>query len=318
MFSQIHTSYGFTKNYQSTERKLFYINGNKIKKGNYYNPSDGTSISTTKELAMKKSYSEYLERFLLGVGGFTAEGKYISYGKTSAYGYIDTTGTATGIESCQILKKALSELIEKNELFFLWYTDIGERLNVELSNEQKQLIKSLNFRADEHLCLATRNLSNYYTVITISLYKRQITGCGISCNQTIEEAVKKSIIENKIIEWQNYQNEDSRFYQSVPKDKEKIYDFIFSKIEKRNSYHCEEGIDNLIQKKLMLNKDIPFPEVVILNGKNNHKNNVKTIKLVSKHLLNCLPSKRLIRLSKKQKIISNIDYNATEFDCFLV
>lgn len=58
--------------------------------------------------------------------------------------------------------------------------------------------------------------------------------------------------------------------------------------------------------------------MAILNGKNNHKNNVKTIKLVSKYLLNCLPSRRLIRLSEKQKIISIIDYNATEFDCFLV
>ncbi|HFX3760713.1 TPA: hypothetical protein ACIECU_002508 [Enterococcus faecium] len=202
--------------------------------------------------------------------------------------------------------------------FFLWYTDIGERFNVELSNEQKHLIKKLNFRADEHLCIAIRNLSNYYTVITISLYKRQITGCGISCDYTVEGATKKAIIENKIIEWQNYQNKDSRFYESIPKDKEKIYEFIFSKIEKSNIYHCVDSVDNLIQEKLLLSKNIPFPEVVILNGKNNYKNNVKTIKLVSKYLLNCLPSKRLIKLSEKQKIISSIDIDTTEFDCFLV
>ena len=136
MFSNIHYAYGFSKNFQLNDSKLFYINGDRIKKENYYYPSDGTSISISKELSMRKSYSEYLERFLLSVGGYTHDGTYVSYGENTNYGYIDTTGTATGINSKQVIHKALKELIEKNELFYFWYTNIGERLRIELSNKQ--------------------------------------------------------------------------------------------------------------------------------------------------------------------------------------
>lgn len=88
MFEKMHYNYGISSSVQKNYWTLFYINGNKIKRGDYYNPSDGTSVCTEKELAMKKSYSEYQERFLLGVGGMIAEASLLLTVKLKSMGLL--------------------------------------------------------------------------------------------------------------------------------------------------------------------------------------------------------------------------------------
>ncbi|MGX7412760.1 YcaO-like family protein [Enterococcus caccae] len=314
IFSKIYQEYGVSNSFEINKWKLFYLNGKKLKIGNYYFPSDGTAINRTKELSIRKSYSEYLERFRLGIGGYTDSGVHITYGENDVYGYIDTTGTATGTMSSQLIYKGLSELIEKNELFLFWYTSDGERLQIQLSPKELELIRDLNFIAIEHKIFAIRNLSNFYTVIVISFSNKQITGCGIACENSIEVAVEKAILENKLSEWQHYKNPNSKFYSDTCQNIEAIYDYINYLSNHTQQYLCH-NYDSVTQN-LVLEEKIQRPEIVLL-GKS-QCDNEKTVKLVSRYLLNCIPSKEYLLLSTKQLILKGIDFNSAPMDCLLI
>ncbi len=66
-----------------------------------------------------------------------------------------------------------------------------------------------------------------------------------------------------------------------------------------------------------MREDILTPEIILLN---NRLGKSKTIKIVSKYFLNCIPSKEFIELSKGQGILQDININLKDFqvDCFIV
>lgn len=162
-----------------------------------------------------------------------------------------------------------------------------------------------------------KNFSNYYTVITLSRFENQITGCGISCSDSIETALNNALVENKLIEWQNFKNNASKFYDYTSKHIVEISQFIDLKFNLEKSYTCNTKVDFLGDKDIILREDILTPEIILLN---NRLGKSKTIKIVSKYFLNCIPSKEFIELSKGQGILQDININLKDFqvDCFIV
>lgn len=314
MFLNLNSSFGITSMCVTDQWHIGYLNGAKVRKDNYYYPGSGTAISNKQQLTFKKMYSEYLERFLLSIGGYTRNGTYITYGENIKYGYIDTIGTATGESFTKIINKALRELIEKNELLIFWYSERFNGYKVNFSQFDNKLIKDLNFIANEHHAIALKTFSNYYTVITLSFLDRQLTGCGMSCNFSIEKALHESLLENKLIEWQNFKNDCSKFYHNIQSENKITYDYLIMRTKKAKSIISKK--DKISHIDIILNKDIPFPEIVLLNKKGNLK--TKTIKLVSDFFINCVPNNKNILLSTNQGVFQSININNDAPDCHLV
>lgn len=311
MFCKINENYGTTHNFGTKAWKIGYLNGLQLKKGRYYYPNDGTSIGRNKSIVLRKMYSEYLERYRLGVGGVTRSGNYISYGNNNLYGFIDTTGTATGIASEFIIDKALRELIEKNELFNFWFTERGLRYLITPSKKEKKLIDDLNFVADNHIIIGIKSISNFFTVIVISFKDKVVTGCGIACESNLKKGIKKALLENKLIEWQQYKNPNSDFYKRASSLGDQVHEFIISK----KYQYPFPPVTEQIERWVKLEKNIPKPEVIIL-GKN--IDNTVSIKLISEYLLNCIPKKIYLKDSSTQLITSGINIDTTGIDCILV
>lgn len=311
MFCKINENYGMTHNFSGKSWKIGYLNGLQLKKGRYYYPSDGTSIGRNKSIVLRKFYSEYLERYRLGIGGVTQSGNYISYGYNKFYGFIDTTGTATGVMSKVIIDKALRELIEKNELFNFWFTDRGLRFLITPSQKENKLINELNFVADNHIIIGIRSISNFFTVIVVSFKNKVLTGCGIACESNLEAGIKKALLENKLIEWQQYKNPDSEFYNQSISLGDQVHKFITNK----KYDDIPSSTTEQVKRWVKLENNIPKPEIVIL-GKN--MDNTVSIKLISEYFLNCIPKKKYLKGSSTQLITSGFNINTADIDCILV
>lgn len=185
MFMKQNHEFGITTNIQRHQNKIAYCNSYRLKKNEYYAPSTGCAIDKFNQMAVLKSYNEFLERFRLGIGGLSKENIQINYGYNENYGVIDTTGTASGKISKEIIYKAKTELIEKNEIFLFWYTKDSNFYVVNQSFEIKNFIKKLNFIAQEHIIFCIRNLSNLYTILCISFKESFLTGCGVAADLCI-------------------------------------------------------------------------------------------------------------------------------------
>lgn len=312
MFMKQNYEFGVTTNVQRNVNKVAYCNSFRLLQNEYYVPNTGCAIDRSNKLAILKSYNEFLERFRLGIGGFDRNNIYITYGNNYDYGVIDTTGTASGKISRNLIYKSSTELIEKNEIFLFWYTK-SPFFIVEQNNETKSLIESLNFIAESHMIFCLRNISNVYTILSLSFKEDMLTGCGVAADLDFNIALKKSILENKLIEWQNYKNPNSDFYLNAKNKKVEIINFLNSKVKQNNRI--------LLNKKREKENEIIFEswisnlEIVFL-GKN-ISDNIKTIKMVSKDLLNCLPSNKNIQLSRKQTIIKSFNI-INKLDCIIV
>ena len=118
--------------------------------------------------AFLKFYSEYIERTVLAsnyrnekkIKAFdlingkitTLERCCLSYGPNLISGHCDTTGTSSNpFSSIDSVKKAISELIEKNELILFWYLNLGEKIDAN-DAEVKKLIKD-NLLSNFEVCL---------------------------------------------------------------------------------------------------------------------------------------------------------------------
>ncbi|GEK35600.1 YcaO-like family protein [Kurthia sibirica] len=307
MFMQYNKDFGIANSFQVETNKIGYIKSFRIKHGEFFVPSTGTSISNKKKLCILKAYNEFLERFRLGIGS-----KEITYGKNNDYGMIDTTGTASGNNSENIIKKANLELIEKNELYLFWYTNSSEYVLLPHTSEIKSLIKKLNFQGERHLIFYMKNISNAHTILSVSFKEGILTGCGISGDLNFKKALKSSILENKLIEWENYQNPNSDLYHHSINEKEQIQFFFNEKIKETrpliiNNESSED--EDIIYKDW-----IDTPQIILLNTQNS---SFKTIKLISNSLLNCIPNNYNLNNCLNQKIIELFP-PTHNFNCLLV
>lgn len=292
MFMEYNKDFGIANSFQVHTNKIGYIKSYRIKHGELFTPNTGTSIGENKKLCILKAYNEFLERFKLGIGD-----QKITYGENHEYGMIDTTGTASGINSERIIEKASLELIEKNELYLFWYTNNSDYYLISQTDEIKSLIKRLNFQGEKHFIFYMKNISSAHIVLSISFKDNILTGCGISGNLDFKEALKSSILENKLIEWENYGNPNSNLFSQAVTTKEETQSFFDMKIKKAKKLKN----NNLFKEKsIVYNSWIEIPEIILLNTKNTM---FKTIKLISSSLLNCIPNNYNLEHSSNQKVI---------------
>jgi len=309
----------FTGNY-----KLFYAYLDSFREGRKASPSDATSIDVLKRLLVIKTYNEHSERALMGAQqdieceaiNFIDKSIHklnqydFSYGFNPRFGISDTTGTASGHISRIVLKKAVLELIEKNELFLFWYGKHG--VYIEPDNYIRSMVCDMNFIspfADIFLC---NELSNFFTAIVILRSTGRLTSSGIAISSNLDDAISHALQEAKLLEWCHYGNTKSPFEKTSDEVNLQIVEHIDSI---KSSYTSYESIkkqysnDDDILKINDFVKSIYFRVLNLGIGKRE-----LTIKCISEELFNCLPRTDRIKQSMDKKIIKHFGLDLIDID----
>ncbi|MBN8194218.1 YcaO-like family protein [Bacillus sp. NTK074B] len=203
-----------SSNYYPSFTKVGFI----IKNG-YASPNGANAIAPSKQLSVKKAFSEILERRNLLLGGSVSKedkvptwdivgnkSSYLPYEYTTYQTEgpfpSDTTGTATHFNSIDAVEIAVKELLEKNALFLFWYGKVGKRLEINSDILNLTIHKHLEREIDDLKMFVNTSFGHLKVVFTILLKKGSIISCGIGTSFSIEEAIKKSLEESYILKWQ--------------------------------------------------------------------------------------------------------------------
>nr|WP_288825082.1 hypothetical protein [uncultured Clostridium sp.] len=144
-------------------------------------PSDTNAIDQKKHISIIKLYEESNERKRLAYGILNKNESscvfdyinktwsnynsgYFAYGYNERYGYVDTTGTASGSITDNIIIKGIAELIEKNEMALFWYLKRGYYIKKDLY--VNSLIQKHKFISNQVAVFECNNISNMYTYIS--------------------------------------------------------------------------------------------------------------------------------------------------------
>ncbi|RKV90255.1 MAG: hypothetical protein D8H99_33660 [Streptococcus sp.] len=281
-------------------------------------PSVSSSCSIMKKEAFLKLYSEYLERSALASNYQNTEnikcfdllsGKinilergHLSYGKNFITGYCDTTGTSSNpFSSSNSVKKAIAELIEKNELIFFWYLNLGEKIDI---NDSK--VKSLigeNLLANYEIFLFKIGiLSSWFTVIGILFKDGQVVSTGICCNENYKCALEGAIQEMKILRVLN----SYKLYSNFPLTPEE-QNIIYKKI-----CHFENKIISSKLKKVSSDLNLSINEMISdLNIAILSRNKfTAVVSVYSSSLIKCLPIKENLMKCVEVDIVKKIGINS--------
>lgn len=319
-----NSDYGITENIFLENNFIGYVNFNKLRLQDGITPGAGTALGRSKKIALIKSYNEYLERYSLGLNALTSGnlidyniinrqsetylGSYYAYGYNEVYGYNDTTGTATGKKTKCIIHKAVCELLEKNEMLAFWYG--GKGYYIIKDEDISSYLQKFNFISDDIEIFATREISNYWTVYAIAFLNGQFLGSGVACTESFKKSVYKAIQEVRIIEWQNYKNSKSSFNNIDLNCHKKIFSFV----KKKRDIYPAKIIFDTKEKDLVIQNWIKEIRIALIRS---DKTGNKTIKCISKELMNCLPIKEYINLSRDKEVVKKY-YNTEMIDCILV
>ncbi|MFC0416984.1 YcaO-like family protein [Cytobacillus solani] len=209
--------YGFT-NKKFINKKLYQAKsliGTFVDKDGYMAPYHCGAVSEEKGLSVKKAFSESIERRALMKGAKELKGdgtksivydilrkevqtlpiEYTKYRETPPH--IDTTGTATHSNGKIAVFNAVSELLEKNSVFLLWYgKDTKKIKHNQFSSIYKDYLLFEN--SGIHLFLQSTFFPLFIVVAIIkcdprySLLKYKF-GVGSSFN--LDEAINKALSE---------------------------------------------------------------------------------------------------------------------------
>lgn len=312
----------------------FIINGApKVIKVNkkFYLPWLCSSIDRSFSLGMKKMYSEYLERKSIGINNDEDKAYFLDinsnkydvykfkeakYGNSELFGYIDTTGSASGNKnSIEILKKAIFELIEKNEVFLMWYGMLCKELilNKEDYNKYINYINNIKFICDEFKIILSRNLSNINTVIVVLFNDKKIVGSGVCLELNFKNALKNAIDEAKTVAVSFYNKDYGYYSKYTKKDFKKIYNYILNLCKVKVYLNYKKSSEFKIKDKFIDFKVVYMNRCKFSDG--------KTIKVYSEELYNCVPIRvNLLKCSNKYLLKKyNIDiYSENIPDCCIV
>lgn len=314
--------------------KIFYC---KINSNDYVLPYDSSSIDCSLLLAIKKNYSEYLERTLLGAQlvkdkkiksyGLkdcsikTISGSDISYLSKGDFGVSDTTGTSSGgCNSKKIIEKGILELVEKNELGLLWYGMLGSGVNVSANRYQFYLeyFNDVPGTVDEIVILYSNNFSNIHVVYIFLFKDEKLVSSGIGGRFTFIEAFNSAILEAKLL-LTIYRDAKFGEYASVSDQEcQRIYCHI-KKISTIKVYDFNQ-LNETMQKSDSI--EFTFPsldafEIVFLNYCNYI--NSKTIKVCSRMLYNCVPKREnLIEMREIYRLYNINPFQSNIPDCIIV
>lgn len=299
-----------------------YINFASVKIALGQTPSNATSISPNKQLAMKKCYSEYLERYAMGLAidkrkrirsfdyissTCTIEKECnFSYGD-SLLGHSDTTGTAAGIYSKNIIKKGICELVEKNDLLCFWYGKKGYEISDD-TIELNSSMRSFGFLADVIRIYVVEEISNYPTIILFGFKNTKLITTGVCCAKTVLEAMHGAICEAKIIEWQQYDNQMSTFENMSLE----YLDAMQSNIERPQISFREAQQYDSKEQEIAFSHWINSVRCKMIFA--DARYNLKVVKIISDELMISVPTLDNIRKSNNKEIVKRY-FLHKEIDC---
>ena len=316
------SSYGVKSDMFLSNINIGYVNFSRVKIKQGTTAGSAFSVDENKQLSLIKSYNEYLERLFLGIplstnktiSSVNLEKNIVSSRKYSEFGYgnhefgfNDTTGTSSGKLSEVIIQKALTELIEKNEVFCFWYGLKGEKLKQD--KEIHDLINDYNFISNMFKIYVVRELSNYSTVIVMGFLEGKLLTSGVCCSITMEQSLILALKEAKGIEWQTFNNPLAK----ANKFSDKLHKKILKKVKFMDEIYKVITKDSIQATRYIETADwINHVEISVIGDDINR--GVKTIKCISKQLLNSVPIKINIERQKDKEIIKRylIDYS---IDC---
>lgn len=276
-------------------------------------PYDASAIDVNLQIAYCKSLNEFYERSRLAFLTFKSKTELscydvisknvkvfpsnsIGYGTNEHFGYMDSTGTASGTESKKIYNKALLELIENNDLLVFWYKKYGYKINLDISIIS--YIKKLGIIGEVKIYM-TNYISNAYTIIVFILHNKKVKATGIASSLIIMDAVKKALEESKLLlsiytgcNYSPFNRTDNKSYVDYIRSFEILPSLNIANIEKHNEISLVDWVKTLY--------------IAVLNTKYFQKN--ITIRCFSEELISCLPTYANMACLSNKEILKQISF----------
>lgn len=299
--------------------KTFSYVGN-FKIGKYKGPSGCNAISEKKNISLKKSFSESLERRALMLGGnlinsngnvvtFDLFSKNISelpfeYSKYKANNPMcsDTTGTAAHTCSEEAIKNAMLELIGKNALFLFWYGKKGYVLQDYILDNENE-IQALRREGIKLNLFVNIDFAPTIVVFAFLFDEKYIYSSGVGASLSLDDSIKAAVEEAILLKWQNEMKEFSGFNSILTNNNyhRECIKYIEESYKNNYCYTQEKSvktdsideIDNIIRSFPNWVEDL---HVIFL--RNTIKSNIKIVKIFSKDLNNHIPLKQRINLGQ--------------------
>lgn len=319
-------SYGVTNSVFLNQHYIGYANLCRVKTNQGLTIGNATSIDKNKQICVKKCFSEYLERFALGIpvdknkkcdvlnyiDKSMKSIKFSNFGYgDSLYSHNDTTGTATGKLSDKVICKAICELVEKNEALCFWYSNCGKK--IILNKKIREKIFKMNFISDEFYCFLINEITNFPTIIFWGFRNGKLLTTGISCTNDIRNSLDNAIQEAKIIEWQQYNNEKSIFFNYSEAELKNIHNIVMKK--NKSLEIIDLSCNTIFEEEMKFSNWIK--EVYVKLVFVDEKRGLKTIKCISKELLASIPIKENIEKSLNMEVVKRY-YKDVLIDCPIV
>lgn len=327
--------------YMSNSRINTFIDSN-----GYMGPVNCGSISLNKKMSIIKGFSESVERRAIAFGAksvrtdqeytyaydilnekITIIPKNVTkYSKTPPY--IDTTGSSAHINPTHALFTAVTESIEKNAVFLLWYGGLGTLIESHIESQYKKFLEKQGYKV-------TFILVDYFfpikVVVTIA-YSDKVDlkykfGIGSSLNifQAIEKSLSEACLVGSYYELKLYNlkygiqdreidglewNEDKRVLEYL-EDLKRLPNY---------TYNNEKFVDNDSFSYNLLREILPkwVKEFFIIVLPQYINRNLIVIKTYSEQLYNHVPQKSFLDLNteiNKQTINLSQDVLNTIPDC---
>lgn len=303
----------------------------------YMGPVNCGSISSNKKLSIIKGFSESVERRAIAFGAkklketpdYASAYNFvnnematipISQTKYRRYPpYIDTTGSAAHSNANQSINTAITELLEKNAVFLLWYGMVGTRIKSSVPSPYKEYLEKQGYEITHFLIDYFKPLKVVVTVsYSESTYLKYKFGVGSSID--IMEAIEKSLSEACQI---------GTFYESILFNQK--FGFYDNELDELLSWNEDENTLEYLKelKRLpytpheykdinsnridigLLKEMIPdwVNELLVFVLPQKIKSELLVVKTYSEQLYNHIPKKQYIDLNKpinKQTIDLNL------------
>lgn len=277
-------------------------------------PSIHSSIDLSSKLAVIKYYNEYLERTRMGfctvarkdVQTFNSVSnesilvprRELGYGNNLIFGRVDTTGTASGICSKKIKQKALSELLEKNELMLMWYGLRGR--SVKIDQRIQDLFQNIGLHSENIFLFASKNISSGTAIVAVLFHRNKVVASGVSLSHQVLAAVRNAVLEAKLLERIFRENTISPYYNYSNEQHESLLSYCTYMRDTMEPISLNELCDQESQCLVTADwiKDIRF---AVLNT--HIFQETLTIRCISKDLLNCIPTKPNIERCLAKNIV---------------
>ena len=177
------------------------------------------------------------------------------------------------------------------------------------------MIQNMGFSSERVEVFSSMNLCNRYTFFTICICNNRIISSGVALDDDLERGLMSSLLEARLLEWQNKNNPKSNINQISSGEMQVMIDFIDDKIDRLNIFE-----KSILDKNFGIANWIKEIYVGLLNKENDYS--PITVKCISKELFNCMPQKNYILDSKNKKILKEFDISEKEikenFECILL